>query len=71
MLRSILHFVERAERALEQGVELPAIRDLPVLRQLQRASEDIPEDKLDRFRLLMRKLDEEFDHLTRNHERAS
>jgi V/A-type H+-transporting ATPase subunit A len=70
LLRSILHFVDRAERALEQGVELAAIRDVPVLRQLQRASEDIPEDKPERFRMLMRRLDEEFDHLARDHERA-
>ena len=70
LLRSILHFVARAEQALEHGVELAAIRDVPVLRQLQRASEDIPEDKLERFRMLMRKLDEEFDRLAKDNERA-
>jgi V/A-type H+-transporting ATPase subunit A len=70
LLRAVLHFVDRAERALDGGIDLAAIRELPVLRQLQRASEDIPEDKLDRFRLLMRRLDEEFERLSGETERA-
>jgi len=64
LLRLILHFVERAEAALEQDVPLAAIRGLPVIRKLQRASEEIPEDRLERFLMLMRRLDEEFDGLT-------
>ncbi len=40
---------------------LEAITGLPVYRQLQRAAEEIAEDKLDRLRLLMRRIDEEFD----------
>ena len=63
LLNAVLHFVGRAEQALESGADLDAIQALPVLRQLQRASEEIPEDKLDRYRMLLRKLDEEFAHL--------
>jgi V/A-type H+-transporting ATPase subunit A len=64
LMRAILRFVDRAEQALDDGVALERITELPVYRQLQRASEEIPEDKLDRYRLLLRKLDEEFDRLT-------
>jgi len=71
LLRLILHFVDRAEAALEAGVTLEDIRGLPVLRQLQRASEEIPEDKLSRFRMLMRRLDEEFERLAGSADRAS
>jgi V/A-type H+-transporting ATPase subunit A len=63
LIRVILHFVERATQALEDGVALQQIVALPVLRLLQRASEDIPEDELARFRLLMRQVDEEFQGL--------
>lgn len=70
LVRAVLRFVDRAENALDEGMELEDIRALPVLRRLQRASEEIPEDKLDRFRLLLRKLDEEFDHLARRRESA-
>ena len=59
----ILHFVDRAEQSLEHGVELESVAEMPVLRRLQRASEEIPEDKVAQFRLLMARLDEEFDQL--------
>lgn len=70
LLRAILRFVDRAEQALEDGIALERITELPVYRQLQRASEEIPENKLDRYRLLLRKLDEEFDRLTPETEHA-
>jgi V/A-type H+-transporting ATPase subunit A len=59
----ILHFVDRAEQSLEHGVELERVAEMPVLRRLQRASEEIPEDRLPQFQLLMARLDEEFDQL--------
>lgn len=64
LLRAILRFVERAEQALEDGIALEDIVAIPIYRQLQRASEEIVEDKLDRLRLLLRRLDEQFDRLT-------
>ena len=43
---------------------------MTVLRRLQRASEDIPEEKIDRFRSVMRSLDDEFDMLLKRSARA-
>ncbi|HEY5642953.1 MAG TPA: V-type ATP synthase subunit A, partial [Woeseiaceae bacterium] len=63
LLRAILHFIERARSVLDQGVALDDIASMAVLRRLQRASEDIPEDHIDRFRSVMHSLDDEFDAL--------
>jgi V/A-type H+-transporting ATPase subunit A len=65
LLRAILHFIERAERALDDGVALEAVAAMAVLRRLQRASEDIPEDRVNRFESVMRGIDDEFDSLSR------
>ena len=64
LLHALLRFIERAEQALDAGIALERITTLPVYRQLQRAAEEIPEDKLDRYQLLLSKLDDEFDRLT-------
>jgi V/A-type H+-transporting ATPase subunit A len=45
LVRMILHFVDRAGQALEHDVDLEHIAALPVLRRLQRASEEIPEER--------------------------
>jgi V/A-type H+-transporting ATPase subunit A len=71
LVHVILHFVDRAGQALEHDVDLERIAALPVLRRLQRASEEIPEEKVAQFRLLMARLDEEFDQLERKHSHAS
>jgi V/A-type H+-transporting ATPase subunit A len=63
LMRVILHFIDRAEQGLDAEVNLADIATIPVLRRLQRASEEVGEDKLPSFRLLMRRVDEEFDHL--------
>ena len=63
LLRTVLHFIERARSVLDQGVALDDIASMAVLRRLQRASEDIPEDHIDRFRSVMHSLDDEFDAL--------
>ena len=65
LLHVVLHFVERAEQALDAGVNLAAIRGMAVQRQLMRASEDIPEDKEERFARLTQRIDEDFDKLVR------
>ena len=57
-------------QALDEGIALERITELPVYRQLQRAAEEIPEDKLDRYQLLLSKLDDEFDRLTPETARA-
>jgi hypothetical protein len=66
----ILHFVDRAEQALEHDVDLERVAEMPVLRRLQRASEEIPEEKIAQFRLLMARLDEEFDQLEKRQAHA-
>jgi len=65
LLRAVLHFIERAGRALDDDVPLTNVAAMAVLRRLQRASEDIPEDHIDRFQSIMRSIDDEFDALTR------
>ena len=70
LVNVILHFVDRAEQSLEHGVELEHVAQMPVLRRLQRASEEIPEDKVAQFRLLMARLDEEFDQLEKRQDDA-
>jgi V/A-type H+-transporting ATPase subunit A len=71
LLQAFLHFIERAELALDEGVELERITALPVYRHLQRAAEDIPEDKIDRFHMLLSRVDDEFDRLTPAESHAS
>lgn len=65
LLRAVLHFIERAGRALDDNIALADIAAMAVLRRLQRASEDIPEDHIDRFRSVMRSIDDEFDSLAK------
>ena len=65
LLRAVLHFIERATRALDDDVPLADVAAMAVLRRLQRASEDIPEDHIDRFQSVMRSIDDEFDSLAK------
>ena len=65
LLRAVLHFIERAERALDDGVALENVAAMAVLRRLQRASEDIPENRIDRFQSVMSSIDDEFDALAK------
>ncbi len=70
LVHVILHFVDRAEQALEHDVDLDRVAEMPVLRRLQRASEEIPEEKIAQFHLLMARLDEEFDQLEKRRAHA-
>jgi len=49
MLKLIVRFIALAEAALERGVALQAIAELPALRRLQRMGEEIGEDQLQKF----------------------
>lgn len=49
MLKRILRFIALAEAALQNGVAPQAIAELPVLRRLQRMSEEISEGQLEKF----------------------
>jgi V/A-type H+-transporting ATPase subunit A len=70
LVQVILHFVDRAGQALDHDVALERIAAIPVLRRLQRASEEISEDKVAQFQLLMARLDEEFDQLEKRESHA-
>jgi len=65
LVRAVVHFIRRARQALEEDVALGDIASMAVLRRLQRASEDIPEDRLERFRTVESSIDEEFGSLAR------
>jgi V/A-type H+-transporting ATPase subunit A len=60
MMRLLGNFIDHAEKALEQGTDVDAIAELPVLRRLQRMGEEIGNDALDRFDLLQRDIDSQF-----------
>ena len=60
MLRAVVHFIELAEQALQRGVAVTAIADLPLLLSMMRMGEEFGEDAIDRLRLLLRRLDHDF-----------
>ncbi|HEY9198557.1 MAG TPA: V-type ATP synthase subunit A [Gammaproteobacteria bacterium] len=70
MMNLIVRFVEQALRLVEQGVDLAAINDLPVLRRLQRMGEEISEQALDEFQTLSRQLETELGQLEGSAEHA-
>lgn len=62
MLKTILKFHERCANALDSGVQLKKISDLPSKAKIGRMKE-IPESKLADFDKLVKEIDEEFDSL--------
>jgi V/A-type H+-transporting ATPase subunit A len=63
MLGVLLHFMDRAEAAVEAGVAPARLATMPCLRQLQRLGEEFGEDDLRRLKQLPRQIDFEFDSL--------
>jgi V/A-type H+-transporting ATPase subunit A len=61
MLGVLLHFTDRAEAAVEAGVQPQRLTALPVLRQLQRLGEEFGEDDIRKLQQLTRQIDYEFD----------
>jgi V/A-type H+-transporting ATPase subunit A len=49
MLKVLIRFIALAEAALQRGVALQAVVELPLLRRLQRMGEEIGEDQLQKF----------------------
>jgi V/A-type H+-transporting ATPase subunit A len=64
MMRVIGAFVALAEQALAQGVALERLMALPLLRSLQRMGEEIGEDRLPEFDVLMRRMAQEVRRLS-------
>jgi V/A-type H+-transporting ATPase subunit A len=61
MLGVLLHFTDRAEAAVETGIQPQRLTALPVLRQLQRLGEEFGEDDIRKLQQLTRQIDYEFD----------
>jgi V/A-type H+-transporting ATPase subunit A len=63
MMRLLMHFIDTASAAVERGVAVDDIAALPVLRQLRRLGEELPEDDLDTAKALRARLGEAFEEL--------
>ncbi|MGB8327284.1 MAG: V-type ATP synthase subunit A [Steroidobacteraceae bacterium] len=66
ILRTVMHFIAAAERALEQGTEPDRVAALPIYRQLMRTGEEYGEGALERFDELRRAIDAGFQELARS-----
>jgi V/A-type H+-transporting ATPase subunit A len=63
MLTVLLHFMDRAEAAVQAGTPPARLAEMKILRQLQRLGEEFGEADLKRLTLLPREIDYEFDVL--------
>jgi hypothetical protein len=63
MLSVLLHFIDRAQAAVEAGIAPARLAALPRLRQLQRLGEEFGEADLRGLEHLSREIDLEFDSL--------
>ncbi|MCW9059173.1 MAG: V-type ATP synthase subunit A [Gammaproteobacteria bacterium] len=70
MMNLIARFVDQALQLVEQGADLNALAELPVLRRLQRMGEEIAEQALDEFQVLARQLETELGQLERTETHA-
>jgi len=64
MLRLYVKFYRLAASALERGVPLKSIRSMKIIAELIRSKSIIPNDKLEQFDELEKKMEEEFKQLT-------
>jgi V/A-type H+-transporting ATPase subunit A len=60
MMQLLSRFIDTSRQALEQGVAIEHINNLPLLRKLRRMSEDIGEDELEQFDALRTELTNAF-----------
>ncbi|MEM3422922.1 MAG: hypothetical protein QXY63_04350, partial [Candidatus Bilamarchaeaceae archaeon] len=65
MLKTILRFEEKTMGALDFGVQLKKIQELPSKAKIGRMKE-IPESNLAEFDKLMKEIDEQFDMLIKS-----
>jgi V/A-type H+-transporting ATPase subunit A len=63
MLTILLHFMDRAEAAVQAGISPARLAEMKILRQLLRLGEEFGEGDLKRLSQLPRELDNEFDAL--------
>ena len=60
MMQLLARFIRLSEKAIEQGVDIELINNLPLLRKLRRMSEDISEEELERYDALRAEQEEAF-----------
>jgi V/A-type H+-transporting ATPase subunit A len=63
MLNLILHFHQRARRIIKLGAHIGVIHDLPVVNQLVRMKEEVPNEALDQLDEIREQIDEQIDQL--------
>lgn len=66
MIRLLGLYIDRADRAIDQGVTPKQIIELPITRRLTRMGEDIPEDRIQELEQLEAELDNAFAELTQS-----
>ena len=59
MLRLLMRFIELSRRALHEGATPEQLSALPIMRRLQRMSEDFGEEDIDRLKALGPELENE------------
>jgi V/A-type H+-transporting ATPase subunit A len=64
IVRTVMRFIELAERALERGVMPEQIVALETYRRLQRLGEEVGEDRIARIAPLLRQIESQFESLT-------
>lgn len=64
IVKTVMRFIELAERALERGVMPERITALETYRRLQRIGEDIGEDHIARIDSLLQQIERQFESLT-------
>jgi len=60
MMQLLSHFIDVSQQAIDQGVDIEAINNLPLLRRLRRMSEDIGEEDLEQYDALRKEMEDAF-----------
>ncbi len=60
MLRLLMHFIDRANEAIEAGFSVEDVASVPVLRRLRRLGEEMAEEDLDEAKTIWNEIDDEF-----------
>ncbi len=71
LLGAVLHFIKRAEEVVKKGAPIHRVRETAAREEIVRAKEKIPNDKLELFKELTRRIDEEMDALYRDFRRVT
>jgi V/A-type H+-transporting ATPase subunit A len=71
IVRTVIRFIELAERALARGVLPQQIVALETYRRLQRVGEEVGEDRIARIEPLLRQIESQFESLTAEASSAS